>query len=116
MTNKALDKMCTNCEKGLAFKKVRCPFRSISNDHCEEYEKVKKDLEVLGTFEDVLMIEPLPPKPFNSRERLDTNAYVQYIVKCNNYKLDKEIRKELTQWVIHNIDKETVRKWLENDK
>ena len=43
-TKQALDKMCTNCEKGLAYKKVRCPFRSISNDHCEEYEAVEKDL------------------------------------------------------------------------
>lgn len=47
MENKELDKMCTNCEKGLAYKRIRCPFRSISNEYCDEYEKIKKKLEVL---------------------------------------------------------------------
>ncbi len=46
-TKQALNKMCTNCEKGLAYKKVRCPFRSISNEYCEEYEKLKNDSEIL---------------------------------------------------------------------
>ena len=48
MTSKeALKNICLECEKEKGKNKTACPCRSISNDHCEEYEKIKKDLEVL---------------------------------------------------------------------
>lgn len=48
MTSKeALKSICLECEKEKGKNKTACPFRSISNDYCEEYEKIKKDLEVL---------------------------------------------------------------------
>ena len=48
MTSKeALKSLCNECEKSLANEKLRCPFRSISNDYCWEIEAIQKDLEVL---------------------------------------------------------------------
>ena len=49
MTSKeALKSMCNHCEK-LSIRDgfIGCPFRNISNDYCEEFEIIKKDLEVL---------------------------------------------------------------------
>ena len=51
MTSKeALREICDTCECHLLLSHKRCPFRSISNDFCEEYEIIKKDLEVLETL------------------------------------------------------------------
>ena len=49
MTNKeALKSLCNHCEK-LSIRDgfIGCPFRNISNDYCEEFETIEKDLEVL---------------------------------------------------------------------
>ena len=49
MTSKeALKSMCNHCEK-LSIRDgfIGCPFRNISNDYCEEFETIKKDLEIL---------------------------------------------------------------------
>ena len=49
MTSKeALKSMCNHCEK-LSIRDgfIGCPFRNISNDYCEEFEIIEKDLEVL---------------------------------------------------------------------
>ena len=43
----ALRNICYECEKKMAINKTRCPFRSISNEFCEEYDLIKKDLEIL---------------------------------------------------------------------
>ena len=49
MTSKeALKSMCNHCEKlSIRDDFIGCPFRNISNDYCEEFETIKKDLEVL---------------------------------------------------------------------
>lgn len=41
----ALREMCLNCEKEKGTRLQRCPFRSISNDYCEEYEAIEKELK-----------------------------------------------------------------------
>ena len=49
MTSKeALKSMCNHCEK-LSIRNgfIGCPYRDISNDYCEEFETIKKDLQVL---------------------------------------------------------------------
>ena len=49
MTSKeALKSMCNHCEK-LSIRDgfIGCPYRNISNDYCEEFETIKKDLKVL---------------------------------------------------------------------
>ena len=47
-SKEALKSMCNHCEK-LSIRDgfIGCPFRNISNDYCEEFETIKKDLEVL---------------------------------------------------------------------
>ena len=53
MTSKeALKSMCNHCEK-LSIRDgfIGCPFRNISNDYCEEFETIKKDLEILEQLE-----------------------------------------------------------------
>lgn len=47
-SKEALKSMCHHCEK-LSIRDgfIGCPFRNISNDYCEEFETIKKDLEVL---------------------------------------------------------------------
>lgn len=48
MTSKeALKNFCNICEKNTLKDKKLCPWRSISNDYCDEYENIKKDLERL---------------------------------------------------------------------
>lgn len=43
----ALRNICYECERHMAISKIRCPFRSISNEFCEEYDLIEKDLEIL---------------------------------------------------------------------
>lgn len=48
MTSKeTLKQWCKDCEYTLSLAKQRCPFRSISNDYCDEYNVLLKDLEAL---------------------------------------------------------------------
>ena len=48
MTSKeALKSICLKCEKAKGVNKVACPFRSISNDYCEEFEIIEKELKAL---------------------------------------------------------------------
>ena len=69
----ALRSICYECEKNMAINKTRCPFRSISNEFCEEYDLIKKDLEIL--------------------EILKKNTI---IIK------DKEEYNKVKDWLIHN--------------
>lgn len=57
MTSKeALKSICLECEIWKGKNKVRCPFRSISNDYCEEYDAIKKDLDRLEKLERIFEI------------------------------------------------------------
>ena len=52
MTSKeALKSICLECEREKGKNKIACPFRSISNEYCEEYDTIKKDLERLESLE-----------------------------------------------------------------
>lgn len=47
MTSKeALKSICLECQKYKGKIQVACPFRSISNEYCDEYEQIEKDLEI----------------------------------------------------------------------
>ena len=48
--------MCEKCERSLAGRKQLCPFRSISNDHCEEYETIEKELQALQLLKEAYKI------------------------------------------------------------
>ena len=47
-SKEALKSLCNHCEK-LSIRDgfIGCPFRNISNDYCEEFETIEKDLKVL---------------------------------------------------------------------
>ena len=52
MTSKeALKSICLECEREKGKNKIACPFRSISNEYCEEYDTIEKDLERLEILE-----------------------------------------------------------------
>ena len=65
MTSKeALKSMCNHCEK-LSIRDGfnGCPFRNISNDYCEEFEIIKKELKALEIIK-------------------TKNVYIDYIKAC----------------------------------
>lgn len=89
MTSKeALKSVCLECEKERGKNKTACPFRSISNEYCEEYEKIKEDLEALAILKKYL-----------------------YYDNENNFIRMEPIRKS-----VFNYDYEDLKEWLENDK
>lgn len=53
----ALRCICYECEKNMAINKTRCPFRSISNEHCDDYELIKKDLEMANMLKNNISIQ-----------------------------------------------------------
>ena len=57
-SKEALKSMCNHCEK-LSIRDgfIGCPYRNISNDYCEEFETIKKDLEVLEILKNSLELE-----------------------------------------------------------
>ena len=46
----SLKTLCEKCESGFVAKGQACPFRSLSNDYCDEYEKIKKKLDMLDYY------------------------------------------------------------------
>ena len=46
-SREALYELCDNCECHLMLSHKVCKYKRLSHDHCDEYKKVKKDLEVL---------------------------------------------------------------------
>ena len=56
-SSRALRSICYECEKNMAINKTRCPFRSISNEFCEEYNLIKKDLEILEMLKTIIYEE-----------------------------------------------------------
>jgi len=104
MTNKeALNKMCVNCEKGLAYKKVRCPFRSISSDYCEEYETIKKDLKVLNILKKYLFIKI-------DDEPLSVDGTYMITLKG-----DEDDPWDYNHLFVSKEEKELLKEWLKNE-
>ena len=50
-SKEALKSICLECEREKGKNKIACPFRSISNEYCEEYDTIEKDLERLEILE-----------------------------------------------------------------
>lgn len=95
----ALRGICYECEKNMAINKTRCPFRSISNEHCEEYELIKKNLEILEILKSYMSIET---EIFEN----ENNEVVEYeYIAFNNGDLDIENKEEYNK----------IKEWL-NDK
>lgn len=83
MIDKALKKICLECERLMGKRQVACPYRSISNEYCEEYEEIKEKLELLDIIKNNSIIT-------------ETNQTVEINVelfKCNQEKDIKKIKK-----------------------
>ena len=50
-SKEALKSICLECEREKGKNKIACPFRSISNEYCEEYDTIEKDLDRLESLE-----------------------------------------------------------------
>ena len=91
MTSKeALKSMCNHCEK-LSIRNgfIGCPFRNISNDYCEEFETIKKDLKVLEILKTYI--------DYYTYRDTDSQSSINIVINedVKNYKI--------------------IREWLEND-
>lgn len=87
MTSKeALKSMCNHCEK-LSIRDgfIGCPFRNISNDYCEEFEIIEKELKALEIIK-------------------TKNVDIDYIKTCFYDK--KGGFKDYNSWVEHDDDEE----------
>ena len=98
MTSKeALKSMCNHCEK-LSIRDgfIGCPYRNISSDYCEEFETIKKDLEVLDIIK----------RSIYSRE---SHKYVL------NEKLKGQKFMNVSLYISGDTDYNKVKEWLENE-
>ena len=77
-----LRKLCGECESHLAINKKYCPFRSISNEYCDEYENVKKEL-------------CKPQQLYNYIKQKEYNAEIDYEKERKREKSDILILNEL---------------------
>ena len=124
-SKKALKSICLECEKEKGVNKVACPFRSISNDYCEEFEIIKKDLERLQNLEKVnklfltkyVPLDYLSPNFWESKEEwLSIMNYDYYLFLCEelcDYVVKENRRLNSDEFdLIYKLLKE----WLENDK
>ena len=84
----ALKSICNDCEKKMATNKTRCPFRSISNEHCEEYNLIKKDLEIAQILKNSMSVDT---EVFEN----DNHEVVEYeYIAFNDWDLDIENKEE----------------------
>lgn len=99
MTSKeALKSLCNHCVK-LSIRDgfiIGCPFRNISNDYCEEFETIEKELEVLNIIK----------RSIYSRE---SHKYVL------NEKLKGQKFMNVSLYISGDTDFNKVKEWLEND-
>ena len=84
-SSRALRSICYECEKNMAINKTRCPFRSISNEFCEEYNLIKKDLEILEILKKHYNINSLTTS---------LDSFISFFV----YKTDKDFEK-IKEWL-----------------
>ena len=85
-SKEALKSMCNHCEK-LSIRDgfIGCPYRCISNDYCEEFEIIKKELKALEIIK-------------------TKNVDIDYIKTCFYDK--KGGFKDYNAWVGHDVDEE----------
>lgn len=80
MIDKALKKICLECESLMGERQVACPYRSISNEYCEEYEEIKEKIELLDIIKNNSIIT-------ERNQTLEINA------ELFKYNQEKEIKK-----------------------
>ena len=86
MTSKeALKNICLECEKEKGKNKIACPFRSISNDYCEEYEKIKKDLEILNIIKSSIYNEEIHKYTLDEKFKGQKFMIIGLIIREEDY-------------------------------
>ena len=83
----ALKNICSKCEEEKWKNKIRCPFRSISSDYCEEYETIEKDLEVLEILKNNIKIEDCK---YDNNNKAKKRFFVFIVEIDKNYSKIKE--------------------------
>ena len=92
----ALKSICNECEKNMTINKTRCPFRCISNEFCEEYELIKKDLEIAQILKNSMNVETETFK--NDNNEVEEYEYIAF----NDWDLDienKEDYNKVKEWL-----------------
>ena len=57
MTSKeALKNICSKCEIAKGERQIACPFRSIDNEYCDDYDIIKQSLDRLEKLEKAIEI------------------------------------------------------------
>ena len=95
-SKKALKSICLECEKEKGVNKVACPFRSISNDYCEEFEIIEKDLEILDIIKRSIYSKEIHKYVMNEKLKGQKFMSIGLSIRGDN-----------------DIDK--VKEWLEDD-
>ena len=104
MTSKeALKSMCNHCEK-LSIRDgfIGCPYRCISNDYCEEFEVIKKELEVLDIIKESIK------EKLNEILELCELTEEKYQIKPRGFLIDNYLR-------IQDDINQIIKEWLDHD-
>lgn len=94
-----LKHICDECQRNAGKIQVACPFRSISNEYCDEYVQIKQDLDRLEQLEKERQeVETsLSSKETNTFDEIATmikkaNDYDVLVNKCKQLEKEKVFR------------------------
>ena len=103
-----------DCDLSLAVDKLGELEDVMEKHNIENANELDHSLDVLEAFKQSLKItrvEPVePPKITENGDFI--SPLVRYVIETNQQKLDEKTREALTKWIMQNIDKETILKWL----
>jgi len=96
-SKEALKSMCNHCEKlSIRAGFIGCPYRCISNDYCEEFETIKKDLEILEIIKKWSFIQE------NYKDGYGT--FTQFLCNIHTIGMKKDFNK-IKDWLKDEINK-----------
>ena len=85
-----LKKMCDRCYYEMGLRKVACPFRSISNEYCDEFVEVYKDLEILEILKNNLHLKKIPLSSYLKTAKIEKKYAYLITFKNDEIALDEE--------------------------
>ena len=80
------------------------------------FSTIERGLAVLDMFRNALILKVTPSYPdIATTHNIDGSVEAEYKATYNtiNKNLDADLKKELTKWVIDNIDEGMIRTWLD---
>lgn len=87
----------------------------MEKHNIENANELDHSLDVLKMFKECITITRIDPpvKPIVPDKNGDYIApLTRYLVEVQRFNLDSALHKALTDWIMQNIDKETILKWL----